>query len=103
MLSRSNYVSRIAYEPISYKPFHGERKCTPFLEGCRPPFESRSDFGDQLNKNNYFRRKLPKEILNIEDDMERAKAVYGFIQNNYTWNGSYFNYGNEIKDSFKKN
>src|SRR5690606_8545261 len=61
-----------------------------------------SDFGDQLNKNSYFRRKLPNTILEIKDDMERAKAVYGFIQNNYTWNGRYFNYGSEIKDSFKE-
>ncbi len=103
MLSRSNYVSRIAYEPISYKPFHGEEKVySRSWKDVDHRFESRSDFGDQLNKNSYFRRKLPKEILNIEDDMERAKAVYGFIQNNYTWNGSYFNYGNEIKDSFKE-
>ncbi|WP_181566742.1 DUF3857 domain-containing protein [Aequorivita sp. CIP111184] len=103
MLSRKNYISRIAYEPLSYKPFHGEEKVyTRSWKDVDHQFESRSDFGDQLNKNNYFRRKLPNAILKINDDTERAKAVYGFIQNNYTWNGWYFNYGNDIKDSFQE-
>ena len=103
MLSRKNYISRIAYEPLSYKPFHGEEKVyTQSWKDVDQQFEERGDFGDQLNKNSYFRRKLPNTILEIKDDMERAKAVYGFIQNNYTWNGRYFNYGSEIKDSFKE-
>ena len=102
MLSRRNYISRIAYEPLSYKPFHGEEKVyTRSWKDVDLQFENRGDFGDQLNKNNYFRRKLPNAILEIKDDMERAIAVYGFIQNNYTWNGRYFNYGNDIKDSFQ--
>ncbi|OAD90148.1 hypothetical protein A7A78_08000 [Aequorivita soesokkakensis] len=102
MLARRNYISRIAYEPVSYKPFHGEEKVyTRSWKDVDHQFESREDFGDQLNKNNYFKRKLPNAILQIQDDMERAKAVYGFIQNNYTWNGRYFNYGNDIKDSFQ--
>lgn len=102
MLSRKNYISRIAYEPLSYKPFHGEEKVyTRSWKDVDHQFESRGDFGDQLNKNNYFRRKLPNTVLQIKDDMERAKAVYAFIQNNYTWNGRYFNYGNDIKDSFQ--
>lgn len=103
MLSRTNYISRIAYEPLSYKPFHGEEKVyTRSWKDVDQQFENRTDFGDQLNKNGYFRRKLPNTILEIKDDMERAKAVYGFIQSNYTWNGRYFNYGSEIKDSFKE-
>ncbi len=103
MLSRKNYISRIAYEPLSYKPFHGEEKVyTRSWKDVDHQFESRVDFGDQLNKNNYFRRKLPNAILEIKDDMERAKAVYGFIQSNYTWSGRYFNYGNDIKDSFQE-
>lgn len=103
MLSKKNYISRVAYEPLSYKPFHGEEKIyTRSWKDVDEQFENRSDFGDQLNKNNYFKRKLPNEILDIEDDLERAKAVYYFIQNNYTWNRRYFNYGNDIKDSFKE-
>ena len=103
MLSKKNYISRIAYEPLSFKPFHGEEKVyTRSWNDIDQQFENRSDFGDQLNKNSYFKRKLPNEILQISDDLERAKAVYGFIQDNYTWNGRYFNYNNDIKDSFKE-
>ena len=102
MLSRKNYISRIAYEPEAYKPFHGEEKVySRSWKDVDHQFESRADFGDQLKKNNYFRRKLPNAILDIKDDLERAKAVYGFIQNNYTWSGRYFNYGNEVKDAFE--
>lgn len=102
MLSRKNYISRIAYEPVSYKPFHGEEIVyTRSWKDVDALFEKRSDFGDQLNRNNYFRRKLPNAILEIKDDLDRAKAVYSFIQNNYTWNGRFFNYGNEVKDAFE--
>jgi len=103
MLSRKNYISRIAYEPLSFKPFHGEEIVyTRSWKDIDDLFKGRADFGSQLKMNNYFKRKMPNEILNIKDDLERAKAVYGFIQKSYTWNGRYFNYGMEVKEAFQE-
>lgn len=102
MLSRKNYISRIVYEPVEFKAFHGFKQIfTRTWKDVDERFKSRSDFGEQLSQKNYFKRKLPKAILEIEGDLERAKAVYNFIQNNYTWNGRYFNYGMDVRDAFK--
>src|SRR5690606_21965790 len=59
------------------------------------------DFGEQLSEKNYFRRKMPKEIRNIENELDRAKAVYKFILDTYTWNGRYFSYGKDVRNAFR--
>ncbi len=101
MLSKKNYISRIVYEPLAFKAFYGfDQVFTRNWEDVDYRFEIRSDFGEQLTNKGYFKRKLPNTILDIKDDLERAKAVYGFIQDSYTWNGRYFNYGINVKDAF---
>lgn len=101
MLSKKNYISRIVYEPVAFKAFLGyDQVFTRSWKDVDNRFETRSDFGQQLNKKRYFRKQLPQEILKIKDDLERAKATYGFIQDNYTWNKRYFNYGIKVKDAF---
>lgn len=101
MLSKKNYISRIVYEPLAFKAFYGfDQVYTRDWKDVDHRFEIRSDFGEQLKKKGYFRKKLPNTILDIEDDMERAMAVYSFIQDTYTWNGRYFNYGINVKEAF---
>ena len=103
MLSKKNYISRIVYEPLAFKAFYGyDQVFTRNWKDVDNRFEDRNDFGEQLNKKIYFRKQLPKNILKINDDLERAKAVYTFIQNNYTWNKRYFNFGINVKDAFKE-
>ncbi len=101
MLSKKNYISRIVYEPLYFKAFTGsDHIFTRSWDDVDDRFKIRKDFGEQLSKKNYFKRKLPDSILDTKDDLKRAKGVYNFIQNAYTWNGSYFIYGNNIKDAF---
>lgn len=103
MLSRKNYISRIVYEPLAFKAFYGyDQVYTRSWEDVDYRFKIRSDFGEQLTKKRYFRRRLPKDILDVKDDLERAKAVYSFIQENYTWNKRYFNFGIKVKDAFEE-
>lgn len=103
MLSRKNYISRIVYEPVAFKSFYRFTQVfTRDWKDVDQRFENRSDFGEQLSKKSYFKRKMPKSILEIKDDMERAKGVYSFIQSNYTWSGRYFNYGMDVKDAFNE-
>ncbi len=103
MLSHKNYISRVAYEPLVFKAFYGhEYPFTKTWEDVDNSFKSRKDFGSQLSNKGYFRRKLPKEILKIDDDLERAKAVYSFIQKSYTWNNRYFHYGQDVRDAFSE-
>src|SRR5690606_956903 len=72
MLSRKNYISRIVYEPLEFKAFHGFQQIfTRTWKDVDARFKSRSDFGEQLSQKNYFKRKLPKSIFDIKDDLER--------------------------------
>jgi len=104
MLSKKNYLSRIVYEPLAFKAFYGwDQVFTRTWKDVDDRFENDEDFGEQLTKKNYFRRKIPNDILKIENDLERAKAVYKFMQDNYTWNGRYFNYQIKVKDAFDEN
>src|SRR5690554_554155 len=100
-LSKKNYISRIVYEPLAFKAYYGfDQVFTRNWKDVDRRFENDEDFGAQLTKKGYFKRKLPNEILKIKDDLERAKAGYGFIQDRYNWNGRYFNYEIKVKDAF---
>src|SRR5690554_6266612 len=69
MLSKKNYISRIVYEPVAFKAFLGyDQVFTRSWKDVDNRFETRSDFGQQLNKKRYFRKQLPQEILKIKDD-----------------------------------
>lgn len=101
MLSKKNYVSRIVYEPLAFKAFYGyDQVFTRDWKDVDYRFKNDDDFGEQLNKKNYFKKQLPDAISKIEDELERAKAVYSFVQDRYTWNGRYFNYEIKVKDAF---
>lgn len=103
MLSQKNYISRIIYEPLAFKAFYGfDQVFTRNWKDIDKRFENDEDFGEQLNQKSYFKRKIPNDILKIDTDLERAKAVYKFIQEEYTWNGRYFNYEIKVKDAFKE-
>lgn len=41
---------------------------------------------DQKSNARFYKRKLPDSILEIEDPLAKAKHIYHFIQNHYTWN-----------------
>jgi hypothetical protein len=103
MLSKKNYLSSIIYEPVAFKAFHGwTQEFTSSWKDVDDLFKNDADFGEQLTQKNYFRRKMPNEILKIENELVRAKAVYKFIQEQYTWNGIYFNYQIKVKDAFSE-
>src|SRR5690606_29807642 len=66
-------------------------------------FKSDKNIGKQARKNNYFKNRLPERIVNISNKTERAKAVYTYIQNHYTWSGSYRFFQNvDVKEAFDK-
>ncbi|MFY0604598.1 MAG: DUF3857 domain-containing protein [Flavobacteriaceae bacterium] len=42
---------------------------------------------NQKQHSNFFKRKMPKVILKSKDPLEKAKGVYSFIQDHFTWDG----------------
>ena len=101
MLSARNYISRIDFEPIEFVGHFGvTSKFSNKWEDVDKLFKKGDDVGKQLNKTGYFKRRLPDSILSKTNNLEKAKAVYSFIQNHYTWDGNYYSSETEVKDAF---
>jgi len=103
MLSPNNYIARIEFEPKSVfvnKNFKRLHHFSTKWKDVDKNYRKNKIFGKQLRNKRYFKRKLPDSILSIQEDVNRAKAVYRFIQNHFTWNGILYKYGSEIKDVF---
>lgn len=101
MLSSKNYISRIEYEPKEFVgSWGGTSKISNEWKDVDKLYKKGNYIGSQLHKKGFFKRRLPDSILSKTDDLEKAKAIYTFIQNHYTWNGTYYSSETEVKDAF---
>ncbi|MCH7784710.1 MAG: DUF3857 domain-containing protein [Bacteroidetes bacterium] len=104
MLSLNNYISRVDYELMTFLDFKGyKHKYTKTWKDVDREFRTDKDIGRQLNFKNYFKNKIPEEILLIADELEKAKAVYTFIQDHFIWDGKYRIFSEiRVKQAFEK-
>ena len=103
MLSKRNYISRVDYELRSFYDFDGINNIySKSWKDVDKEFKHDKGTGRQLNYSNYFKNKIPENILSISNELEKAKAVYTFIQKHYSWNGSSGYYTNaNVKKAFE--
>lgn len=104
MTDRDNFISKIKFELAQTVWFDGtKKKYTTTWEEVDREFESDKNIGAQLRKTNYFEGLIPTEIVNMPDELDRAKAVYSFIQNHFSWNEKYGIFKNvRVKDAYDK-
>ncbi len=103
MTSQKNFKSRIAFELSEYIHYDGyKQKFTSTWKSADQDFKKNDNIGGQLGKKLYFDKLFPPEILNETNYLERAKKVYYFIQNHYTWNGAYWTPNANIKKAYKE-
>lgn len=103
MLSPKNYISRVEFEPKELRTSAGWKEVKKFSTTWKDVdklFKKENSWGKQLNKSSYFKRRLPDSILSISSDIDRAMAVYKFIQNHFAWDGQYYNSEMTVKDAF---
>lgn len=102
MLATSNYISRIDFELATHYGLDGSiHKYTKSWRDVDREFKSDKDIGRQLKKTDFFEKNVPKKMLTEGDKLTRAKNIYAFIQNHYTWNGKYGIYRNiRVKEAF---
>jgi hypothetical protein len=112
MLSAKNYLARMSFNlesVVSAKQAVGgydqgvKRKTTNYTKTWKDTDKKvRLDvLNNQGAKKNFFKRQLTESILDNPNTLERAKQVYGFIQDRYSWNEENWSYGNlKIKKSF---
>ncbi len=88
MTSKSNYLSRIEYELKTYHSFTGGiENYTKTWETVARELRTDKNIGKQLSKTVDIESLMGSEILNERDSLEKAKKIYKYVQDNYTWNG----------------
>lgn len=104
MTNKDNFISKIDFELSKTKWFDGSRKdFTTTWEAVDKEFKTDKNIGSQLRKTNFFEDYIPNEIKLLDNDLEKAKAVYSFIQNHFTWNEKYSIFKNvKVKKAFEE-
>lgn len=102
MLSSKNYLAAIKFELVEYTNFKGNKtRFTKEWRNVDKEFRTDKDMGGQLKFENFFEGKLPPNILLISDELERAKAVYYFVQDHFIWNGRFTLGSVRVKEAFE--
>lgn len=103
MLSKKNYISRLTFDLKSSTSYRGVVKNLTTTWEQADESLKKQFFNNQTSKKKYFKKNIPDSILNTENNLIRAKQVYSFIQNHYSWNNK--NWTNEdakVKRAFKE-
>ena len=87
MLAGTNYMPALKFELKKIIDLDESKKnYTTTWKEVDSRFKHNKDLGRQLKYASFFKEKIPSSILSISDDLERAKAVYYFIQKHMNWN-----------------
>ncbi|HEX5170133.1 MAG TPA: DUF3857 domain-containing protein [Cyclobacteriaceae bacterium] len=98
-----NYLSSINFELSEVKYFSGViDKITKEWKDVEEELRKEQRFGLQLKRGKEIVGESVERLLNGETDpLNKAKIIYEFIVNHYTWNGEYSKYcENGIKKAF---
>lgn len=104
MLASSNYISRIDFELAEHRRLDGvtDRYTKSWADVDRE-FKNDRDLGIQLTKKGFFEKQVPESLLVDGDPLTRAKNIYEFIRNHFTWNGQYGIYRDiRVKEAFDR-
>mgnify|MGYP000148796367 CR=1 FL=1 len=87
MTTKYNYLSQIDYDLSAISAIDGtvDRIIKTWKETDKA-LKINPNIGKQLLKRSLGKDLLPPDIKNITPTKERAKAIYQFIQNEFTWN-----------------
>ncbi|WP_127138363.1 DUF3857 domain-containing protein [Flagellimonas oceanensis] len=103
MLSPKNYRSALEFELSEHLSFDGSiNRYTKTWKDVDREFKADKDLGRQLKKENFFERNVPAQLTNSPGSkIERAKKIYQFVKDYYTWNGDYgIFWDNRVKEAF---
>jgi len=90
MTAKENYFSRVEYELSESKGFDGvNKKYTTTWKNVDKEFKTEKTIGIQLKKINATKDILPEAIKAMPIGLEKAKAMYTYVIDHYTWNKNY--------------
>jgi hypothetical protein len=104
MLALENYVSGMGYEMIEFLDFRGDKHLyTKSWDDVDNVFKYDKDLGRQLKYSGYFKDAIPANIMNTQGQLEKAKAIYYYIQNQMAWDGKYRIFSEvRVKEAFER-
>ncbi len=103
MLSAKNYLAAIKFELVEHTNFKGNKtEYTKDWKDVDKEFRTDKDLGGQLKYESFFKERLPANIHSIGDDLERAKAVYYFIQDHFNWDENFRMSNVRVKEAFEE-
>lgn len=104
MLSSNNYISKISFEFQQATNLRGETtNFSKTWEDVDKEFKNEKDVGKQLKVTSFFKNQLSPELLGSSDELQKAKDIYKFIQNHFSWNGKYRIFSEiRVKEAFKE-
>ncbi|EDM43365.1 hypothetical protein SCB49_01382 [unidentified eubacterium SCB49] len=104
MLSSKNYVFKINYALAEEISFYGKKtKKKSTWHAYDKMFSAGSWYEDETDQLTFFERNMPKDLFEIENDLEKAKAIFYYFQNHYDWNNYVGTNPEDIKKAFKNN
>lgn len=90
LTSKYNYISRIDFELIEVTSLQGiTTKYTRTWKDVDRELRTDKDLGRQLRKTSLVKKILPDDIQIQPNNLEKAKAIFAFVKDNYKWNGEY--------------
>jgi len=103
MLSMKNYILKIDYELESYREFYGSRRSfTKTWEAFDHSVKKEDWYVRELENFSFFKRKIPKELYTQGTDLEKAKALYSYFREHFTWNEFIGLNPSDVKRAFKE-
>ncbi len=87
MTAERNYIARIEYELETFQAMDGRvENYTKTWKDVDKELRTEKAIGKQLRKSIDVEEVLTNEIINETDPLKKTKAIYHFVQDNYTWN-----------------
>lgn len=104
MTTKDNYLSRIEYELKVFRGFDGTvDNITKTWKDTDKELKSDENIGRQLGKKTNLDGLLANVFTDKSNTLIKAKEIYQFVQDNYTWNEEYKIFNDvSIKDLIKE-
>ena len=104
MLPLENYSSGMSYELIQFKDFAGNSNFySRNWDDVDNMYKYDKDLGRQLKYSSYFKDVIPASIMNTPGQLEKAKAIYYYIQEQIAWNDKYRLFSEvRVKEAFER-
>lgn len=102
MTSKRNFISSVNFELTEIRHFNGViDKVTTDWKVADQELRKDPDFGGQLKRGKDIQQQITPLLTGLTDPLEKARKIYDFIKNWYTWNGYYGKYSHQgIKKAF---